>query len=141
MAHRPVGEKDRYRNVASAHPGPVRRISRPEELRALVFRDGVAALMIPWRIAKDLPLRGAHRPRSRRLDRLVRSVRAKGYSPAEPILCRVDPDGRWMVIDGGHRLTAARQVAGEVWCNLFGPRVRDLYFLVFAADGQEGDGA
>lgn len=139
MAHRPVGDKDRYRDFAPAHPGPVRRISRPEEADALAFRDGVAALMIPWRIAKDLPLEGASRPRTRRLDRLVRSIRAKGYRPAEPILCRVDPDGRWMVIDGGHRLTAARQVAGEFWCNLFAPRVRDLYFLVFAENAEAAE--
>ena len=57
-----------------------------------------------------------------------RAIRSKGYNPFDPITARIGQRGKWGIVDGGHRLTAARHVMREFWSNLFAPKVRNLYF-------------
>lgn len=71
------------------------------------------------------------RERSERLRRVERSIRNRGYVPVDPIIARIGQKGRWVVVDGGHRLTAARRVSREFWSNLFGRKVYSLYFLLY----------
>jgi hypothetical protein len=102
-------------------------------LKSIRFYDGVAALDIPWTVARRMKFRAEQRAPSERLERLKRSIRANGYTPFDPIICRVGPKRKkWHVIDGGHRLTAARAVSRELWTNLFGRKVQRLYILVLA---------
>jgi hypothetical protein len=62
--------------------------------------------------------------------RLVKSIRTHGYRDFSPLKVRVDADGSWIVEDGGHRIAAARKVAGEWLSNEFGRKVRSLTFLL-----------
>lgn len=112
-------------------PPPIQRIRAPGDLSRIVFTDGVAALEIPVDLLRHIRFKNDRRDDSPRLRAVTRSVRRDGYRPLKPIVCRIGQKGRWIVVDGGHRLTAARQVASEWWTNLFGRKVRSLYFVLF----------
>lgn len=107
----------------------------PGDLERLRFDDGIAAVMVPFPLLAHVTVTNDRRQESPRLARVRRSIRLRGFVPMRPIICRIGMRGRWVVVDGGHRLTAARQVAGEFWPNLWAPRVRDLYFLLFTTPG------
>lgn len=103
------------------------------DIADIEFSDGFAEVDVPIELIDQLPLIGADRPDSKRLERLVRSIRSEGYRGGARIVVQVDREGRWNVIDGGHRLTAARRVAKEFWSNLFGRKVRVLHFVLHQA--------
>ncbi len=107
------------------------RITRPEDLDEIEFVDGLAEVEVPIELLESVPLKHAERLNSPRLDRVVQSIRSEGYSSLEPIVCRVGALGNWVVIDGGHRITAAKRVAQEFFTNLFGGKVGDLTFILF----------
>lgn len=119
--------------VPTGNVGPIQQIRKKSDLKAIRFHDGVAALEIPFLVVKRLKIRGGARPRSERVERLVQSMREKGYVPFDPIVCRITRKGKLHVIDGGHRLTAAGIVDREFWANLFSRKVRTVYFMVFQA--------
>ena len=104
--------------------------SRRDQLQ---FTDGMAAVEAPIWVVRQIPFRNDERERSRRLRRVERSIRVHGYNNAKPIICRVGAKGRWVVIDGGHRLNAARTVSAEWWSNLWTLKVRTLYFILFTS--------
>ena len=111
-------------------PG-VQYIRRRSDLRRIIFQDGAALVEVPVELLRCIRFKNDKREGGERLDRVERSIRNRGYVPLEPIIARIGQKGRWIVVDGGHRLTAARRVAGEFWANLFGPKVRTLYFLLY----------
>ena len=43
-----------------------------------------------------------------RVRRLARVIAARGYDSRQPVICRIGQKGKWIVVDGGHRLTALR---------------------------------
>ncbi|MCI4660477.1 MAG: ParB/RepB/Spo0J family partition protein [Neomegalonema sp.] len=102
-----------------------------EDINGIAFEDGIAAVEVPVELLPDLPLKNDFRGPSIRLQAVEASIRDKGFTPLEPIIARIGQKGRWIVVDGGHRLTAARSVSREFWTNLFGPKIRTLYFLLF----------
>lgn len=106
-----------------------------EDLDRIEFTDGLAAVEVPFRLLDAVPFAGETREPSPRLARVIRSIRRQGYRPLDPIICRIGMKGRWVVVDGGHRITAARKVGREWWSNLCGPKVRTLYFLLFTTAG------
>ncbi|MEO1468711.1 MAG: ParB/Srx family N-terminal domain-containing protein [Pseudomonadota bacterium] len=111
---------------------PVQRITSVNDLYDIRFsEDGLAAVEVPFALLDSLPLVGADRGPGPRLRALVELIRRRGFQPVEPILCRIGMKGRWVVVDGGHRITAARMVAGEFWSRLLGHRIDTLYFLLF----------
>lgn len=110
---------------------PMQRVRRKADLDRIVFTDGVAAVMAPVTLLEEMRFKNHERSDSPRLDAIIRSIRSRGFMPRDPIICRIGAKGRWIVVDGGHRLTAARRVAREWWSNLFGRKVNDLYFLLF----------
>jgi hypothetical protein len=61
----------------------------------------------------------------------MRSIRRDGYNNAVPIIVRLGRRGRWVIVDGGHRLTAARRVSRELLTNLFGRKVKTIHFLLY----------
>lgn len=110
------------------------RVHSEADLERIPFENGVAAVEIPAELLDKLHLKHADRGMSPRLKALERSIRAHGYQPLEPITARIGRRGRWIVINGGHRITAARHIQKEFWTNLFGPKVKTLYFILFTND-------
>ena len=115
-------------------PG-VEVIRRPEDLDRIEFHDGLAAVEVPFELLEHIPFAGEKREGGPRLERIIRSIRRDGYRPVDPVVCRIGMKGRWVVVDGGHRITAARRVGREWWSNLCRPKVRWLYFLLFTTPG------
>ncbi len=105
-------------------------LRRIEDIAKIEYVDGVAEVDVPIELVGQLPLLGADRPDSPRLQRLMRAIRSEGYRGGPRIVVQVDREGRWLVIDGGHRITAARRVAKEFWSNLFGRKVKTLHFVL-----------
>lgn len=118
----------------SRQPG-IQVIREARDLDEIAFHDGLAAVEVPFSLLGHIPFAGETRERGPRLERVVRSIRRKGYRPVDPIICRIGMKGRWVVVDGGHRITAARQVGREWWSNLCRPKVTRLYFLLFTTEG------
>jgi len=101
------------------------------DLDKIEYIDGLAEVEVPIELVGKLPLKNHERVDSPRLRTLMAAIRARGYSSMEPIVVRIGRAGRWVVVDGGHRLTAAQLVAREYWANLFSPKVGRLSFLVY----------
>jgi ParB/Sulfiredoxin domain len=120
-----------FRSRAIGRIPKLTRITRPEDLDEIEFVDGLAEVEVPIELLESVPLKHAERLNSPRLDRVVQSIRSEGYSSLEPIVCRVGALGNWVVIDGGHRITAAKRVSQEFFTNLFGGKVGDLTFILF----------
>ncbi len=102
-----------------------------QDIDKIEFIDGMAEVEVPIELVNKLPLKNHERVDSPRLRRLMTAIRRYGYSSMEPIVVRIGRAGRWVVVDGGHRLTAAQLVAREYWANLFSPKVGRLSFLVY----------
>lgn len=119
----------------AARAPKVQYIQSEADLGRIDFHDDLAAVEVPIGLVDALPLKNWQRTPEPRLDRVMRSIRARGYVPTDPVICRIGMKGRWVVADGGHRLTAARKVAGEFWTNLCRPKVRTIYFLLFTTPG------
>ena len=109
----------------------VQRIASLDDLDHIVFTDGVAAVEAPAEMLDLIDFKNDQRMDSPRLATVEQSIREKGYQPLDPIIARIGRRGRWVIVDGGHRLTAARRVSHGFWANLFGPKVRNVYFLLF----------
>lgn len=121
-------KREKQKSVAAAGVYFLRAI---EDIPEIPFLNDMALVEVPVGLLDQVPLKNHERSESERLLRLERSIRNKGYSSIQPIIARVGRKGRWVVIDGGHRVTAAKKVAKEYWTNLFGPKVRTLTFLLF----------
>lgn len=120
-----------YRAFKIEKPPKLTRLRSVSDLNTIEFVDGVAEVEVPVELLEHIPVKNFERENSPRLQRVVQAIRRDGYSTLDPIICRVGPLGNWVVIDGGHRFTAARQVAQEFFANLFGQRVRDVTFILF----------
>lgn len=109
----------------------VQWVEKPEDLEHLVFVDDVAKIMVPIKAVDKLPFKNEFRGDSARYRTVLKSIRRHGYNNFDPIIVRLGRRGRWVIVDGGHRLTAARVVAKEFFTNLFRKKVRNIYFLLF----------
>ncbi len=111
-------------------PG-VQRVESAADLDRVQFYNDMAQIEVPaWALDK-LPFKNEERGNSERLESVMRSIRRHGYESASPIIVRLGRRGRWVVVDGGHRLTAARRVAHEFFTNIFGAKVRSVQFLLY----------
>jgi hypothetical protein len=109
----------------------MQRVVRAADIVDLKFQDGVAALTCPIAMLAHLPIKNAEREPSPRLDAVTRSIRNHGYTAEQPIVCRIGRKGRWIVVNGGHRLTALRRINASCWRRLVGPMRGEVYFLLF----------
>ena len=107
------------------------RVNDIQDITGLEFIDGLAEVEVPINLLDKLPLKNHERSNSPRLRKLLKAIRRNGYSSIDPIVIRIGRMGRWVVVDGGHRLTAARRVSKEFWANLFSKKVGPLVFYVF----------
>jgi len=111
-------------------PAP-RLIRSLDDFAAVEFYNDMTLVDVPVEALDALPLKNDRREDDPRLKQIIRAIRDEGYNSASPIKVRIGRRGNWVVVDGGHRLTAARKVAKEFWCNLFGRKVRTQSFLVY----------
>jgi len=110
------------------------RIRTEDDLATIPFHNGIAAVELPACLLHRIDWKNQDRGASPRLSALERSIRNKGYQPVEPITARIGKRGRWIVMNGGHRVTAADHVMREFWTNLFGPKVQSLYVVLFTTE-------
>ena len=106
-------------------------IHTAKDLENITFVDDVARIQVPIKMVDVLPFKNEDRGDSARLRQVIRSIRRNGYNNFDPVIVRIGRRGRWVIVDGGHRLTAARIVAHEFWTNLFRKKVDSIYFLLF----------
>jgi ParB-like nuclease domain len=116
--------------IKSAIPG-VQWVETPADLEHVEFYEDMAEIEVPVAALNKLPFKNEDRGDSVRLDTVMRSIRRDGYNNAEPIIVRLGRRGRWVIVDGGHRLTAARRVSREILTNLFGRKVKTIHFLLY----------
>ena len=112
----------------------VQRLKTVEDIDDIVFEDGMAAVEVPVELLRHIEFKNDARGESPRLDAVEQSIRDRGYVPTDPIVARIGQKAKWIIIDGGHRLTAARAVAEEFWTNLLQRKVRTLYFLLYETE-------
>lgn len=120
-----------YRSVTVGKIPKLSRIKSPSDIDDIDFAEGIAEVEVPIELIEFVPLKHFERQNSPRLQKLIEAIRRNGYSSLEPIICRVGALGNWVVIDGGHRITAAKTVSQEFFTNLFKPKVGDLTFVLF----------
>lgn len=120
-----------YRAFTLKRAPSLTRLRSLEDINGIEFIDGVAEVEVPIELLDQIPLKHSEREYSPRLERVVQAIRRDGYSTLDPIICRVGALGNWVVIDGGHRITAAKRVSREFFTNLFGEKVHDLTFILF----------
>ncbi len=109
----------------------VQWVESAADLGRIQFYEEMAEIEVPVAALDRLPFKNEDRGDSVRLDEVMRSIRRDGYNNAEPIIVRLGRRGRWVVVDGGHRLTAARRVSREFFTNLFGAKVKTVHFLLY----------
>jgi len=118
------------------YPG-LQRVESEDDLRRLRFVDDMAEIEIPVEALDNIPFTNADRLDSDRLEAVERSIRTRGFDNFDRIIARIGRRGRLSIVDGGHRLTAARHVAKEFWPNLFGQKVRMIQMVVFRTINSE----
>jgi hypothetical protein len=109
----------------------VQWVESAADLDHIQFFDEMAEIEVPVASLGKLPFKNEDRGDSARLDAVMRAIRRDGYNNAEPIIVRLGRRGRWVVIDGGHRLTAARRISKEFFTNLFNQKVKTVHFLLY----------
>jgi hypothetical protein len=111
-------------------PG-VQWVESAGDLDRIEFYEDMAEIEVPVSALETLPFKNDDRGNSARLDLVMRSIRRHGYNNAVPVIVRLGRRGRWVIVDGGHRVTAARRVSKEFLTNLFGAKVKTIHFLLY----------
>ncbi len=109
----------------------VQWVESAADLGHLQFYEEMAEIEVPVSALDKLPFKNEDRGDSARLDEVMRAIRRDGYNNADPIIVRLGRRGRWVIVDGGHRLTAARRVSKELFTNLFTQKVKTVHFLIY----------
>ena len=116
--------------MASKWPD-IQRVTGVDDFDKIEFVDDMAMIEVPVECLDNLPFKNADRSKSARLRAVERAIRVRGYDSLQPVIARLGRRGRWVIVDGGHRVTAARRVSKEFFTNLFGRKVRNLHFLLY----------
>ena len=127
----------------SRWPGS-QRVTSVEDLANITFVDDMAEIEVPVEAIPHLPFKNDYRSDDPRLAAVRDRIRWFGYNNAQPIIVRIGRRGRWVVVDGGHRLTAAQQVSREILPNLFGRKVGNIHMILYRtplSDTRTGDPA
>jgi ParB-like nuclease domain len=116
----------------SKHPIPsIQWVESADDLARLEFYEDMAEIEVPVSALDKLPFKNEDRGDNARLEEVMRSIRRDGYNNAVPIIVRLGRRGRWVIVDGGHRLTAARRVSKEFFTNLLKTKVKAIHFLLY----------
>lgn len=125
---------DENERLRVSRPPPLVRITCQEDLARIIFVDDVAEVEVPVHLLGILPLKHHERLDSPRLRAVVSSIRRKGYSSLAPIVCKIGARGRWVVMDGGHRLTALQMVSRSLATRLFRRDLGDVTFILYRTE-------
>ena len=87
---------------------PLQRIERKRDLKRIAFTDGFALILFDARLIPEIRFKNDARADAARVRRLARVIAARGYDSSQPVVCRIGQKGKWIVVDGGHRLSALR---------------------------------
>jgi ParB-like nuclease domain len=117
--------------MSKNHIPGVQWVERAADLDHIEFYEEMAEIEVPVSALAALPFKNEDRGESQRLHEVMRSIRRDGYNNADPIIVRLGRRGRWVIVDGGHRLTAVRRVSREFFTNLFGQKVKTVHFLLY----------
>ncbi|MGA7327718.1 MAG: ParB N-terminal domain-containing protein [Rhodomicrobium sp.] len=109
----------------------VQWVESAADLDHIQFYEDMAEIEVPVSALNNLPFKNDDRGDSRRLGEVMRAIRRDGYNNAVPIIVRLGRRGRWVIVDGGHRLTAAKRVSKECLTNLWGRKVKTIHFLLY----------
>jgi len=124
-----ISDAARAKSSTQKRPG-VQWIEKPEDLDKVVFVDDLAEIEVPVEALHLMPFKNDFRGDDGRTALVAESIRSQGYNNLNPICLRLGRRGRWVVEDGGHRLTAARIVSSEFFTNLLDKKVRSLHFIL-----------
>lgn len=116
--------------MASKWPD-IQRVLSADDFDKIEFVEDMAMIEVPVERLDKLPFKNADRSNSMRLRAVERAIRVRGYDSLQPVIARLGRRGRWVIVDGGHRVTAAKRVSKEFFTNLFGKKVRNLHFLLY----------
>ena len=116
--------------MASKWPD-IQRVLSADDFDKIEFVEDMAMIEVPVERLDKLPFKNADRSNSMRLRAVERAIRVRGYDSLQPVIARLGRRGRWVIFDGGHRVTAAKRVSKEFFTNLFGKKVRNLHFLLY----------
>lgn len=116
--------------MASKWPD-IQRVLSADDFDKIEFVEDMAMIEVPVERLDNLPFKNADRSNSMRLRAVERAIRVRGYDSLQPVIARLGRRGRWVIVDGGHRVTAAKRVSKEFFTNLFGKKVRNLHFLLY----------
>ena len=116
--------------MASKWPD-IQRVLSADDFDKIEFVEDMAMIEVPVERLDKLPFKNADRSNSMRLRAVERAIRVRGYDSLQPVIARLGRRGRWVIVDGGHRVTAAKRGSKEFFTNLFGKKVRNLHFLLY----------
>lgn len=106
------------------------RVTSEADLKKLTFTDDMAEIEVPIEFLDLVPFRNEERGDSERLREVERQIRYNGYNNMEPVVVTLGQNDRWVIIDGGHRVTAAKKISREFFTNLFNRKVNSLHFTL-----------
>lgn len=89
---------------------PLQHLSRPRDLAQIRFVEGLATVSVDATLLRRIRFKNARRNDMARIAELRRRIAAYGYIPTTPVICRIGQKGKWVVVDGGHRLTALKHL-------------------------------
>ncbi|MGF1659543.1 MAG: ParB N-terminal domain-containing protein [Rubrimonas sp.] len=94
---------------------PLQRIATPHDLDNIAFDHGLATVEVDADLVPRIAFKNARRSDAARVAAMADRIAESGYRPLTPVICRIGRKGKWVVVDGGHRLSALRQLYSENW--------------------------
>ena len=94
---------------------PLQHVRTRNDLDRIAFADGLATVAVEAPLLRHIRFKNARRNDAARIAALRSRIATYGYVGTTPIICRIGQKGKWVVVDGGHRLTALHQLYSENW--------------------------
>lgn len=92
---------------------PMQRLAKPADLDNIVFDHGLATVEVDADLIPRIAFKNAVREDAARVGRLAERIARDGFRPVTPVICRIGRKGKWVVVDGGHRLSALKLLYDE----------------------------
>jgi hypothetical protein len=93
----------------------MQRIETVADLDNIAFDHGLATVEVNADLLPSIAFKNARRGDAARVAALMRRIEDHGYIPLNPVICRIGRKGKWVVVDGGHRLSALKLLYATSW--------------------------